>query len=85
MSPWHISNQDMVSLTLAEQDCHMVWGLAAILAVSMWPAPRNCFLLRALPRSRAWMSFPLKLHPHSMVLIISFHPNIMSTFLLEMR
>ena len=51
----------MVSLILAEQDSHMVLGLAVILAVSMWPVLRNSFRLRsALPRSRAWMSFPVR-------------------------
>ena len=38
-------DHNLVLLTLAEQDYHMVWGLAAILAISMWPVPRNRFLL----------------------------------------
>ena len=33
----------------------MVWGLAANLAVNMWPVPCNSGLLR----SRAWMLFPV--------------------------
>ena len=50
------------SLTLADQDCHMVWGLATILAVSTRPVLRNPFPVAiALPHSRAWMSFPVSL------------------------
>ena len=38
-------NHDMFSLMLAEHKCRKVCGLAAILAVRMWPVPRNGFLL----------------------------------------
>ena len=31
----------MFLLTRAEHNCHMVWGLVAILAVSMWPVLHN--------------------------------------------
>ena len=51
---------NIISLALAEQDCPMMWGLAALFALSMWRVLCKCVLLRsALPRSQAAMPFPV--------------------------